>query len=259
VKNVLLYTVHKAASMFLHRLTDEVAQELEIDYYSINDDKHYETIRQESWKTFIEDEDRTGCFGPIRAGTADPTIPQRLEAYSIVLHLRDPRDVLTSLYFSHTYSHAREPGKFHPSEQQRQQWEGAGIDEFVLDRAPKIHQRYQQLCSGLLGRDNVRFVKYEQLIAAYDEWLKTFLSAFAHVPLPSKRMLGIIGGTNSWPKLEKRLYEKHQHEFTVSSENVHAHKRQVVPGDHRRKLAPETIVQLNQQFGEILSLLQYDA
>jgi hypothetical protein len=45
----------------------------------------------------------------------------------------------------------------------------------------------------------------------------------------------------------------------VSSENAHAHKRQVVPGDHRRKLAPETIVQLNQQFGEILSLLQYDA
>ncbi|WP_316788077.1 hypothetical protein [Thermoleptolyngbya oregonensis] len=33
---ILIYTVHKAASMFLHRLTRQIARELEMEYFSIN-------------------------------------------------------------------------------------------------------------------------------------------------------------------------------------------------------------------------------
>ena len=99
MKKILIYTVHKAASMFLHRVTSETAQELGIDYYSINDDKYFDIIKEQSWLRFIEDETKTGCFGPIRAEEAKPNIPEELDAYSIVLHLRDPRDALTSLLF----------------------------------------------------------------------------------------------------------------------------------------------------------------
>ena len=44
MKNVLIYTVHKAASMFLHKLGMDLAKRLELDSYSINDKEYYDKI-----------------------------------------------------------------------------------------------------------------------------------------------------------------------------------------------------------------------
>ncbi len=259
MKQVLIYTVHKAASMFLHRVSSEIAEELDIAYFSINDDAYNAAIRESSWKAFIEKHDRPACFGPIRAGTADPSIPDALNSYRAVLQLRDPRDVLTSLFFSHAYSHARGAGRFNPSDQQRDQWREAGIDDFVLQRAPEILGRFEHLCTHLLGRDNVLFVRYEELIADYSSWLTTFLSAFSGVPVPTRRRLGLIPYQNTLSRIHGKLYRKHRHEFSVSTEDVQQHKRQVLPGDHRRKLSPPTIARLNEQFGRVLEQLGYEA
>ena len=40
-------------------------------------------------------------------------------------------------------------------------------------------------------------------------------------------------------------------------EDIYSHKRQVTPGDHKRKLLPETIDRLNSEFGEVLDVLGY--
>ena len=84
MKGVLIYTVHKAASMFLHRLTKDLSKNIGFDYYSINEDKYFDQIKSLSWKKFIESKPDNSCFGPIRAGAADPSIPKELESYSIV-------------------------------------------------------------------------------------------------------------------------------------------------------------------------------
>lgn len=89
MKSVLIYTVHKAASTFLHKISTDVANEFGICYYSINNDRYYDEIKQLSWKTFIEDKSKQGCFGPIRAGITEAIFPEALSEYSIVLHLRD--------------------------------------------------------------------------------------------------------------------------------------------------------------------------
>jgi hypothetical protein len=47
-------------------------------------------------------------------------------------------------------------------------------------------------------------------------------------------------------------------DFTVSREDPNSHKRQVQPGDHRRKLKAETIDQLNEIYAEVLDKLGYD-
>lgn len=112
---VLIYTVHKAASMFLHRLTLHTARALGAAYYSINDDQYHDHIKTASWKNFIENESGQGCFGPIRGGEAAPNIPDDLQYRSVLLHLRDPRDVLTSMFFSHVYSHGRGGGGLIPT------------------------------------------------------------------------------------------------------------------------------------------------
>lgn len=257
MRKILIYTVHKAASMFLHKLTSQVANALMIDYFSINDDKYYDVIMKESWNSLIEDEAKTGCFGPIRAGEAKPSFPKNLKSYSVILHLRDPRDVLTSSYFSVTYSHPIQAGRFNPTDEHRKQWEREGIDKYVTGQIPNFKHKYQELCLNLLGKENVVFLKYENMISDYKRWLKHFLSAFTDFIPPQKKYLGIDSHQNTFSRIHKKLYKENKNDFKVSSENIYNHKRQAIPGDYKRKLTPQTIDILNSQFAEVLTLLRY--
>lgn len=239
MNSVLIYTVHKAGSMFLHKLTIDVAREFGICYYSINNDRYYDEIKQSSWSTFIEDKLKQGCFGPIRAGATEAIFLEALSEYSIILHLRDPRDVLTSLFFSHTYNHPRRKGGFNPDDVLRKQWEEMGIDNFVLHNLPSFKERYQLLTSTLLDNADIQLIRYEDMISNYPEWLDNFLSAFSHLDVPSQRIPGCISLPNSISEIRQRLLEKYKNEFTPpKSEDIYRHKRQIKPGDHKNKLKP---------------------
>jgi hypothetical protein len=48
-----------------------------------------------------------------------------------------------------------------------------------------------------------------------------------------------------------------QADFSVRKEDKYSHKRQVQPGDHRRKLKPQTIERLNSVFADIPRQLGY--
>lgn len=260
MKSILVYTVHKAASMFLHSISEDVSSEFGIEHYSPNaggEAAIYDEIRRVSWKAFIENPARQGCFGPIRAGVADPIIPDRLSDYATILHLRDPRDVLTSLYFSNVYNHPRKQGRFNPSDDKRKQWQDEGVDVFVLKQAPTYQQRYEALISGLLGQENVILLRYEDMVADYSTWLERFLSGFSHLPLPPKRRFGLFSTPNSLADVHERLYKKYRNDFIPPAEDVHKHIRQLTPGDHERKLAPETISQIDRAFDDILRRLDY--
>jgi hypothetical protein len=87
--------------------------------------------------------------------------------------------------------------------------------------------------------------------------LEKVLGAFAHLPFPESKLRNLIGGPPSLEKLHAQLYNKHKDEFTVDQEDIYSNKRQVTPGDHRRKLKPETIEHLNQVFADILQALNY--
>jgi hypothetical protein len=297
VNSVLIYTVHKAASTFLDRLTQQVAADLGVRHYSISDERYFDRIRTVSWKSFIEGANRGGCFGPIRGGAAEPCLPEDISPYRVILHLRDPRDVLTSMFFSHVYSHARREGRFNPSDDQRRAWEEEGIDAFVLKKAAMIRERYEILCAGLLGsvstrapqvsdggrmpeepaschapaeptlasppvnelckRDNVILVKYETLVTDFGMWLHDYLSAFARIAQGRRRLLGLIPRRPHLGKLHEKYFELFRNEFATQGENIRQHKRQVTPGDHRRKLSAATIEELNREFADVLAVLDY--
>src|SRR5207248_11620652 len=59
---------------------------------------------------------------------------------NIILHLRDPRDVLTSMFFSYCFMH---PGEIAPNTGYRKEVAEAGIDKFVLDMSDENFSRYQ--------------------------------------------------------------------------------------------------------------------
>ena len=258
MKSVLIYTVHKAASMFLEKLALDVADEFGICHYSMSNEKYYDKIKQLSWKTFIEEKSRPGCFGPIRAKERETIFPEALFEYSIILHLRDPRDVLTSLFFSYIYSHPTKEGRFNPGDALRKKWEEWGIDNFVLVNLPYFKERYQLLTSTLLDNTDVKLIKYEDMISNYPKWLYDFLSAFSHLDVPSQQIPEHISLSNSIPTIHQKLFEKYKNEFTFpTSEDVYRHKRQIKPGDHKNKLKPATIEILNDVFSDVLELLSY--
>ncbi len=261
--NVLIYTVHKAASRFLTRLTNRVARRLRMDYHSIANDENFDAVFEQSWRDFIEEGDKRGCFGPIRLGAAEPSVPEDVSRFSVVAHLRDPRDVLTSLYFSHAYSHG--PRRFDPGGEAKQHWEQMGIDAFVLERAQPYRKRYDVFCSQLMGRPNVIFVKYEELVTDYNRWLARFLDAFCEWARPlclawrANNRSDTDQPIPTLARLQRVMFQKFQDEFVVADEDVHRHKRQIVPGDHRRKLKRETIDRLNEEFRDVLAHLEYPA
>ena len=45
--------------------------------------------------------------------------------------------------------------------------------------------------------------------------------------------------------------------FQNKKEDIHSHIRNIYPGDHKRKLKPETIEILNEEFESVLKILDY--
>ncbi len=261
MNRILIYTVHKAASMLLHRLARDVTFEADLPHLSINDDACREEIINHGWPAIIDQHRGSGCFGPIRATVEDAIFPDRLHEYSILLHLRDPRDALTSLFYSHTFSHTRRPGGFNPADALRRRWEADGIDRFVLEKMPRYKKAYESLLSTLVNRENTTLIRYEDMVTDFAGWLDAFLSSFGDFDAANERNSGIcslLPGRQSGGNIRGRLYKKYQSELKFPrKERIYSYKRQVRPGNHRQKLAPETIAILNHALRDILTSLSY--
>ena len=200
-----------------------------------------------------------GCFGPLRI-----YIPvARMEDARILLHLRDPRDVLVSMFFSYCYSHA---GEIAGATGYRGDVAERGIDEFVWrmatadgvavtgdygtgshlwDIAGNVRQRYESYVSNILDQPNTVFVRYEDMVSDPVTWLRTVAGVFGFDEQ----------GQEQFEQIAKslRLHSK------VDHEDHWAHKRQVAAGDFKQKLKPETIGRLNDAFGDVLARLGYTA
>jgi hypothetical protein len=162
---------------------------------------------------------------------------ERLDAYKAVLQLRDPRDVLTSLYYSTVYSHAVISPKLIRRRKEAAQMD---VDEFVLHSIGEYLSIYEIYCKQLLNQKYLLFLKYETMVGEFDSWLNQLV---AHIGLGDQ---------------EKALNSiRRQADFSVNKEDKYAQRRQVAPGDHRRKLQAKTIGQLNDAFKEVLSQLDY--
>jgi hypothetical protein len=60
------------------------------------------------------------------------------------------------------------------------------------------------------------------------------------------------------PKFIQSMIKKYAREFETKKENVHAHKRKIVPGDYKEKLTAGTIGKLNAIFADNLKKYNYD-
>lgn len=160
-----------------------------------------------------------------------------------ILLVRDPRDMLVSLYFSDMKSHALpESGPLRRGMQaQREQLQEGElvIDEYVLEKAPQFLRNYLRTLQ-LLTVDGIRLLRYEDII--YDK--RRLVDTVAE-------LLDAEAGEDTLAKIADK------HDVRPDSERPGAHIRQINPGNHREKLADDTIAALDERFAPVLSLLGY--
>ncbi len=232
------FTTHKCASVFilqnLARLAEDKGMEhihLEA-YFGRTDHTQYENFLDSEFASKVFKP--TGFyFGPFREryGINPP------DDNPILLILRDPRDVLTSYYYSVSMSH----GVLHPDIiQMREEARQTRIDDYVIRKADMFFERYLDYANHLLSRPNTLFLRYEDMVVNFEEWLYQ-IAEHLHLQTNQRTIDQLVGKAN----------------FDVS-EDVKSHKRQVMPGDHRRKLRTETIAHLNEKFTPIFSRMGYE-
>jgi hypothetical protein len=252
--NIIVFTMHKSASMYIHQLSGLLCELSGLPYHSPNSSPDLGARRllldKEIWRT------RHGCFAPIRFYVEVPNI----EEYQVILHLRDPRDVLVSMYFSYCHIHH---GEIAGNTGYRKEVAERGIDEFVLNKASPLgiqlkgdygtgghvedligdlKKRYEDYIDRLIGRPNVTLLKYEQMVTDYRGWLTKFSK-----PFPLKNREAII----------EKLVAQSSTIFPKRDQDVMTHVRHVTPGDHIEKLKPSTIKELDTLFADILETLDY--
>lgn len=183
------------------------------------------------------------CFGVFRPALRSYQIPI-LQTNRSIVQIRDPRDVLVSLYFSVSRSHTRPPNNSELAnrfDELRQSAQDCRIDEYAIESSEWISGCFYQM-KPLFENPLCKVFRYEDIIFEKRTWTKDIASHFG------------------WNKLSKKYLKDlaKKHDIRPKLEQPDAHIRSVTPGDHKRKLKPETIEQLNETFAPILAQFGYD-
>ena len=236
--SVLFFSYYRCGSMFLSRALRELAvanRLIPIDYCSFFGKVRPDQRGRRYEADWLEHAFRpTGCyFGVLRASYPIP----RLDEYRTVVLLRDPRDCLTSHYYSirdsHTLNHR---GHL----EARREAQAADIDSWVLQQADQYRDEFEKYHRDLVGRPNVMLLRYEDMIKAFPQVIEQVVE---HTGLTGNRAV------------TERIVE--EADFEVSSETSLAHKRSVRPGNHIDKLKPGTVERLNEKLRTVLDLYGY--
>lgn len=243
--SAFLLSLPKAGSTLFYRLMAPIAIRAGLPYFSLPNALHDRGVAVREVAGGLADVLRpTGyMFGGYRGVEPGLELPDYADGRTVVL-IRDPRDMLTSLYFSEAKSH--EPPGTSASETLLKQFEerrahalATPIDEFVLARALGVRQAFQTLLATIEGKRHLLF-RYEDVIFDKQRWMDQTI-AYLGFDVP--------------PGLVRNVISKQ--DIVPAEEDPTSHIRKVAPGDHREKLKPETIEQLDAAFAELLERFGY--
>ena len=233
---LIVHGLHKSASMFLYKFFAHLCEELKAPLHSIHNTPPND-------KTFLVDTKESLIFCPERSFQTAPFQFDFLQTKHL-FQVRDPRDILVSEYFSIGWSHTDQNWD-EAEKARRQKIQQMTIDQYVVQE-PQIGKyplvkRYQPLLKQI-GSDNICVVKYETMVHDFPKWLATVL------PLVG------LGSSADISFLTSHYIDEFQADKSDGS-----HKRNVASGDHKKKLAPQTIEILNERFAPVLQALGYEA
>ncbi|MGK7294231.1 MAG: sulfotransferase domain-containing protein [Candidatus Wenzhouxiangella sp. M2_3B_020] len=242
MQSLLTLSMHKAGSTIADQIILEFCVEKGYDVDRISRQVRTSSVPESQVFVNYQSAMRTeGIYYGVARGpyVADMSIIPFLK---VIVHVRDPRDCLTSSYYSSRYSHAppKNPDKVKVFREKRDQASRMTIDEFVLARVRGYVERMQILKNIVQTHDNALLLNYETMVEETQVWLGK-IAGFLDVDITDE--------------LKRRINDKA--DFNVDKEDLSQHKRQVRPGDHERKLEPSTIKALDNALGDLLDYFGY--
>jgi hypothetical protein len=242
MKSIMALSMHKAGSSIADRIIEDfcVLKGYEIDRIAsrVPGSPLSEIEVYKSYQSQMKLENV--YYGIARQpGVAEMQILPKLR---IIAQVRDPRDCITSAFFSFRDSHVPpdDPDKLKAFLERREQLKLISIDDFALKEAPKYARRLEVLSDVITKHTDLLLLHYEEMVLDTANWMRK-LSHFIEQPIT--------------PALLNRL--GHKINFKVLGEDSKRHKRQVTPGDHKRKLQPVTIGLMNKILCNGLGLFGY--
>lgn len=247
--SILHFSVNKSATQYVKSLLSRIGQEngltpVHLHDYSFNSSlPFFDKLDVEEMKKYAYLFKPHGYVYSVFGGAIEG-LPG-LEAYHIVLMVRDPRDVLTSMYYSLAYSHSVPEVTSNKREnflRRRAHTREISIDEFVLENAESeraIYQRYTDLL--VRQYPHLYLTRYEDMINDFETWLNGLL-AYCRLELS--------------PALRSAIYAEAE-KIRPTRENIYAHVRRGKSGDYLEKLKPQTIARLNEIFSQVLADYHY--
>jgi len=215
-------TMHKAGSVFVDRVLSQLTGpmgfehvDLALQAFQMGKLEHLYCVAQAHTLA------KPRCyFGPFRG----PYIRKmkELERLRLVVQVRDPRDCIVSLYYSLKYSHpapAQGPAN-EMYERNRAIIQTADFETFVQKQARQYAVRMLVLLRMLGNTQQSLLLRYENMVDAPLEWL-SLLCRFLHIDMS--------------PQISGWVNEEMSTMGMV--EDLSRHKRQMLPGDFRRKLS----------------------
>ena len=161
----------------------------------------------------------------------------------IFLLVRDPRDMLTSLYFSVKFSHVlpeKKGSAFSKLQGERKRLKNIDINSFVLSVVDKYVEIYDVYIRKLVEYDNVHVFRYEDVIFDKFNWLFDMLR-LVDIEIPEETIRTVAT----------------KHDIRPSTENMGAHIRQVTPENYKKHLSDACVARLNSKFANVLRVFDY--
>jgi hypothetical protein len=189
---------------------------------------------------------RSGAiYGGFRAAPIGLFEDARFRTAPKLIMIRDPRDALVSQYFSTAYSHTvPEPtdGRDAMTRHMREARSvalGTTVGDYVVKMAQSM-ARTIEAYRPVLSMPNVVTVKYEDVVLQKRVLIDLLVRHFA-----------LSVGETKITNILRRM------DVVPAEENPRAFVRQVLPGDHKRKLDDKTIEELNVVLAEAMQIFEY--
>lgn len=240
-----LVGLHKAGSTLLDNIMRPIVRRAGLAYFSLASELYRAGVLINTISYDVDAMFRPAgyAYGGFRGVDGVPHLPAFANRRTVLL-IRDPRDMLSSLYFSEAVSH-RPPGTAQGDEAvrrfeaNREAARAETIDQFVRRRTPGIAAEYRSTLE-VVGRVEHRLYRYEDVVGAKLDWTNDMV-AYLGLEVPRPLVESVVARNDVIP----------------TAEDPTQHVRRVAPGDHREKFTPETIAWLDGQFADVLARFGY--
>ena len=243
--SVFAFSLHKAGSVLFDNVLRDLAKAADVPAISLDEKCFYAGVYIADLvpASVVSLLSRKGYLFHGFRGVHGPMRGVDLKSKRTVVLVRDPRDVLTSYYFSMKFSHVvPEKGDTRSDLLSRRDQAGAvAIDEFVLSPTVEfMHYNFSQLMA--LEGPNTKVFRYEDIIFDKERWV---VEIAEWLELPVSRDVAV--------EIARR------HDLRPSTENPQNHVRQVAPGNYKSHLAPETIRAIESKYADVMRHYGYSA